>query len=745
MKRSTIWILATVLVTLSPSFARAKDAARKIPVYAWVIGSTVSGTFRYTYVGPSDMSLIAREVEFANRAYGDANIRFTFAGRPDTEYVVWDDLNCWSDKETNPSDVENAEWLASFMPDMLSSIFTSFRTEIDGTECVPTHCTGTPGVCTACNGNNCSGTDVGCWTYPWDPVPYCFSNVNWCNGPNCFKTTPTFCTPKPACGFDNTQLVFSACMFNVKDPAGEGLGTLAHEFGHHFGLAHTFNVWESRCYDYGKLDKQPAECGAEPEPSCNGNSGSCTGVTYVPWKNMMSYHGRCDQRHGGTYHGPSSDWNSTFTHDQIYIIWRTLNEYYDKQLASATDDPVIQYGSSEPIYVTQDQPLYPGYPTAAAMGYDRFDQMWFGQTGNAQWTRSNVSLVQGDFNADGYPDAIVTVNGGAQPGTSFFAGLDTQGRLTFVRQLMAGTTPNNSQVLVGNFRGDRSDDVLIRTSGGTWEYEGLARTLQVPLGGPQSTASASHSGWGTSSTTIVLGDFGGDFTVPVPLPSYLASASSSTSNQSYLDAIVLYSGSGGAFLYPGTPTGLLQSGSQYLGDSTTYPMSSKVWAADVWGDHHHEFLVKGPNGFEVFKGTTTAFSLSSGNRLSWITPSNIPTGASVNLAIGDFSADYKADYVMSASGTTGYNGSKLYSGAWNSPPGWSSGDWYRPDLTPGAVQYVVGDLTRGAYDDLMLITSLGSFLYAGQPPQAGARTLAENVWTDWTSQFSSSQARWSGR
>jgi hypothetical protein len=424
------------------------------------------------------------------------------------------------------------------------------------------------------------------------------------------------------------------------------------------------------------------------------------------------------------------------SHEQIAIIWRTLDEYYDRQLTSPDAFPQFaQYGLQEHLFVIQDQPQNPPYPTSAAFGDDSFSNMYFLARGELAWTKGNVRLLQGDFNGDGIQDAVVSVNGGAHVGTSFYSGGYSQGALNFEIRLRSDALPSNSEVLVGDFRGDKADDLIIRTPAAGYVYEGRVEF------GPSATPVATYPAWSysTFSARIVLGDFDGDFQAATPLTSIWAQDSDATSQQTYLDALVV-DGSG-ASLYRGGAGGFT-----YFPLSSTYAnYNTRLWSGNVWGDHHDELILQGPNGMEVFMGKKAGFSLLVGNRL-WIV-STIEYAANVDLAIGNFSADYHADFITSVYGATEYNGSRLWSGDWRVAPSFKRGDWYRWDLHPGTVKYQVADVLRGSFDDVVHTTSLGSFVYAGQPTNASAgyRTFIEGAWVNWTAPFTMPHAVWFGR
>lgn len=732
MKVAGPLLVATALLA-SAGTAQAKNAVREIPIRVYVIGSWVARTLHWA---PVDIPTVSKMVEHANRAYADAGIRFTFDSVNDVEYDAWGDLNCWNSYEANPSDSDLAELLVSLRPEGIGIIFTTYAYEQAGSECTPVACSLDGGVCS---------TRTACQQFSWGN--YCGATSSWSFGPSCFKNEPAPCTivtcdyydPSGIPAEDMYSFVFMA---PHEADSNKPFGKLAHELAHHFGIVHTFADGDERCYDRTQWDVQS---GCLPPAFCDGLGHvdpygliPC-GNAYMPWKNIASYHDSCHALYAGTWHGDPSYWNSSLSHEQIGILWRTLDEYYDRQLPSAAYFPQFtQYGQQEHLFVVQDQPANPPYPTSAAFGDDSWSNMYFIARGEQQWSMGNVRVVQGDFDGDGLQDALVSTSSGAYPGTSYYSGGYSQGTLSFVRVLRADAFPSNSEVLVGDFRGDKADDVIIRTSTAGYVYAG-----RFDLG-PDSTASAIYTSWSyppppALPAKIVLGDFDGDFEATTPLQSIWAQDYGVTSQQTYLDAVVL--NGTGATLYRGAAGGF----SDVILSSSYKATNSRLWAGNVWGDHHDELIVQGPNGMEIFKGQTAGFSLQVGNRL-WIR-STIEYAASVDVAMGNFSADYHADFITSVVGATDYNGSRLWSGDWHSAPSFQSGDWYRADLHPGTVKYQVGDILRGSFDDVVHTTSLGSFVYAGQPanPSTGSRTFVEGAWVNWTTPFTMQHAVWFGR
>ncbi|HQP33715.1 MAG TPA: VCBS repeat-containing protein [Polyangiaceae bacterium] len=703
----------------------------------YILGSNINGTVQYT---PVDLTVVSKMIEFTNRAWGDAGIRFTFDEVNGVEYLYYDDLNCYNSHEANPTDTSLAESLASFSAGSVPVIFFSYRSSAIGQECTPTQC-----VVYADNTDSCYDSDgnVGCHVYAWGN--YCATASYFTGGPACFDTSdPQYpCRIQP-CVYPEGSEVLAPVMIGTHGP-GSSLGAFPHEFAHHFGLAHPFDQPDRRCYDRPKTDLSQGCFGNSNNCQGQGNTlpdggGTACGSSDMPWKNVVSYHPECYIPHGGTYHGhPTSSWNSSLSHDQIEIVWRTLNEYWDKQRTSWDDDPVPHYGAAEHFFVTR--PPAPTYPTSSAMGFDDWDEMYFFQTGETSWTKGSVGIVQGDFNGDGIQDAIVSTPGGAHPGTSYYYG-SSLGYLTYVRTLKSDAYVTNARVLVGDFRGDKCDDVLIQTRAGAWEHEGITGTLAS--GGPSSIASSYHSSWNAPPLgilpVIVLGDFEGDFNIGTPLPSPWAQDYDNKAQQSYDDALVVTGN--GVTLYRGSATGLGFTGSFLSSSYSNWTFRAR--SANVWGDHHDELIVHGPAGLEVFKGQQLPFSLSTSNRL--MNEPLINSTANVELVVGNFSADYHADFITSVVNATSYNGSRLWSGRWDNGPHWEYGDWARADLYPGTAMYEVADVLRGAFDDLLIITAVGSFIYAGQPTtSSGDRTFIPNAWADYSSQFAISQAQWFGR
>lgn len=722
-------LLAAAALIASVSTAEARNAVREIPVRVYILGSTINGTIRWS---PVDIPTVSKMIEHANRAYSDAGIRFTFDSVNDVEYDAWEDLNCWNSYE-NPTDADLAELLVSLRPEGIGIIFGSYAYEQANWECTPVAC--------QLGGGTCSGT--ACQQFAWGN--YCGSAANWSFGPSCFfGTQPDPCRPRTCDYYDelgnNSEDKYSyVIMAPHEADSNKPFGKLAHELSHHFGIVHTFNDGNARCYDTTESDVVDAGC--LPPITCDGFGhtepfGILCGNAHIPWKNIASYHDSCHAVYAGTWHGDPSYWNASLSSEQIAILWRTLDEYYDRQLPSANDFPQFtQYGQQEHLFVVQDQPVNPPYPTSAAFGDDSWSSMYFIARGEQQWTMGNVRIVQGDFDGDGVQDAIVSVNGGANPGTSFYSGGYIQGTLTFVRPLRTDAFPSNSEVLVGDVREDKADDVIIRTSAAGYVYAG-----RIDLG-PDSVASAVYPSWSyppppALPAKIVLGDFDGDFEETTPLSSIWAQDYDETSQQTYLDALVL--NASGATLSRGSAGGFTDV---FL--SSVYKASnSRLWAGNVWGDHHDEVFIQGPNGLEIFKGQKAGFSLQVGNRLWYKT--TIEYSANLDVVIGNFSADYHADFITSVSNATQYNGSRLWSGDWHFEPTFNRGDWYRADLYPGTVKYQVADLLRGSFDDVMHTTSLGSFVYAGQPtnPSTGIRTFVEGAWVNWTTPFTMQHAVW---
>ncbi len=735
--RRAIGLLLIQVALLFTSPAGAGSAVREIPVLVVVVGDSVLGADNFT---PVDLTVVEKMVDHTNRAWAASNIRLTWNRNTGWLKVLWPDLNCWSDQETDPTDTALANIFTQLYPDSVVALFISYMDRRPGvSECVPLTCTlPGQGVEDSCVADQ--GSDVGCESYPWGN--YCAAAYYWSSGPSCFAAG---CTAVPC---DQGTESLQASVFG-RHEGGSQIGAFEHEFGHHFGLAHTHDA--GRCYDTAKADSWPncvigpTDCvgaGYRPWPpftACGGDD--------MPWKNVMSYHAECYMRNGGSYHGIPSDWNASLSQEQIAIMWRSLDEYYDRTLLDPDDWPVEpQYGRNDHMFVVKPDNVAPIRPTSAVVGYGTWGDLSFYERGGTNcgetWTKGSIRLVQGDLNGDGDQDAVVSVASGnpCYPGTSFWKGSHTQGGLTFVRYLNPSAFPGNSEVLVADFRGDTADDVLIRTTTEATEWEGMLSGGASDPGGP-TAASTVHSDWYLGGPRVVLGDFEGLYEQPTPLTSSAAANLTAYSNQSYVDALVLFSA--GTYLYPGTRYGF--SGRTY--ESGLHLAPHPAWAANVWGDSHDELIVRGTAGLEVFKGVPSGFSMSAVDRI-FHRPELI-LNSTLELAIGNFSGDYMADFITVASAASGYNGSYLWCGSWSAGPVRGPFDWSRSDLVPGYTRYAVADLVRGSFDDLMISTSSGSFLYAGKPRSSQApffqATFSPNAWSSYAAEFILANAAWFGR
>jgi hypothetical protein len=601
--------------------ARAKHPVKEIPLRAYVLGDTTGGALNFT---PVDMQAIARMVELANRVYAAAGIKFTFDPYNGWEQIEDADMNCFDGREPDASDPYAYSWLGSGFPEGIVLMFHSYHSNWMA-ECVPV------AGCVPLPVDTCPEAASGqqtCTAYPWGS--YCGPAGHFSGGPACFwgNCRPATCQVEGGL----TPTVVSG---SINQGYG-GIHKFAHEFGHTLGVAHTFDAPSYRCYDTGYQDapncNPPASCvgpGQLPPPG-----GSC-GSSSTPWKNIMSYHDDCPRKYAGSYHGYPSDWNTSLSRDQIQIIWRALDEYWDPPL-TGNYWRNHSAGGYDPMYIAQD----PFHGTSLALGFDDWDYVAVYQQGYGElaWTKGNVRIVQGDFDADGSLDVIVSAQAGSHPGTTYWKGprmgspffYPPSASLVYVSTLDAGAFPGNSRVHVGNFSGDEADDVLVQTAAGTAVYKGRKDVAgwadpwlpawQIP-------------GWTLASTSLVTGDFHGDWSLPNPITKTWISDYFVWDNLSFDDVVVFW-GQYGAYLYQGSASGLAWTGKS----SPSYPVNTQAWAANVWGDRHDELIVRGPNGLTVLKGQDS-FDF---NAVLWQN-FYVNQGATVDLVIGNFARDHHAD------------------------------------------------------------------------------------------------------
>jgi hypothetical protein len=166
----------------------------------------------------------------------------------------------------------------------------------------------------------------------------------------------------------------------------------------------------------------------------------------------------------------------------------------------------------------------------------------------------------------------------------------------------------------------------------------------------------------------------------------------------------------------------------------------QAWAANVWMGYHDEVLIRSTNeGFHFVEGQRRepgqAFVFGS---TAWHTRTEWdPLIDSIEVALGDFSGDFRADILISAPTSAGVGGvgTKLWLGGQTSV---QPGTFYRSDLTPSTTATAVADFIRAGYDDVMFTTASGSYLAAG----VGGGTFTQYAWTG---AYPSSSWVWFGR
>lgn len=701
------FLLALTAIVVWTPRARADHPVKEIPIRVYRVQPHQSGWTTADHV--------MRQVEFANRIYASAGIKFTFD--PNTGFEdLWDsDLQCWLDDHEDDVDVINLEAQQNFKE---LAVFVPMLVAPDD---------GVPCVTSACNITlDCCPYDYelvykdGQWIYECDNPVSCDTSVNKCfpsgYSAHVLECHDLNCDYLDACTHGVDQGDFGGYYIAFRPLANPGIMTLAHELGHHFGLHHPWDSygqtwndgkqrWEpGRCYD----EYHTATSGCGPEPaSCSGANGSC--LADEPWRNIMSYHGLCQSYYGGSY--GTSGWNMSLSPDQRAIVDRAVATYWDDDIEHV-DDTGFQLGGWERMQAAM---------STGAREYraeDTWSSVFWLPVGESSWTKGNVKIKAADVNGDGRKDLIVSAGSGSHPNTTVWI-RSSSGSLSYA-QTLVGTGGAAVGVAVGNFTGDGSDDVVVSTSSNSYFFKGA-------YGASTMTQVATKS-WGTGSYKIYTGNFGGQHELPIPMPAigdYHTHLKHQNGvnigtyyNLSYADVVLV--GSSATLVYYGGSTLDLSTA-----DVTLLATSNVVdiRAANVGGDYHDEMVVQDLSAVAVKKGADS---------FDWnqqYTSYAFGLGAAVRLSTGDLAGGepFYGDLLISGPSNT-----KLYLGAPNGPN--QTSVWTNTNVKSTNTQHVTADFIRGGHDDVMFNATWGSYLYAGA---RGSPYLTGNHWSDTGMTFNS--------
>jgi len=707
--KSIFMVLALVPIMLAalPGQAWAKHPVRDIPVM--VVAADTGG-------GSNTSAVYARAIEWANRAYGHVGIQFTFDEYAGINILgAGNTLNCYGDDATG--DKSQGNWYASLNLVQRGAVTILSRRY----EAVPE-----VGCIYSCSttADCCPGSydaDAGSCMIDGEPSDFRCMNPDGTGGycsvegytspwPECFQ--PGSCTPKVPCTPRTGEPYF------IKFPPlydWHRIDSFDHEVGHFLGLRHTHDGATLRCYDTDKSQEPPDGTCNTPstEPaSCAGSHFACPADT--PWRNVMSYHGGCRKQWGG-YHVIGGDWNQAFSTSQRNLIWRTINELWDGP------GNWLLMGGYENLYLLQAnaRSRYSARESAYSMNANAI--------ADAGWTKYNATLLQGDFNGDGNLDVLATAIGGNHPGIAFYP-VQWDGAIAYGQTLLSSSYLPDVYVAVGNFRGDRADDVLVVTPNGTYTFEGSTHVnSNAPLtlvgGGPSLVHTYPNS-------FPVIANFTGSWYRSLPISTTMQSIANyqtditingQYSNIGYDDVLMLYSDH--AVGYAGTTNFSFSPQAFY---TTLIRKDNYRFAANLTNDQHDEIAVLNGYRLEAILGQNT-FNPAW---VEWTSTRYFGTQQyPARFTVGNFRGNHYADWVVQDE-----SGARLYDSTWET-------QWFRDDLRASNSRFAAIDTAAKGFDDVLISTPVGAFLYTGHVSQG----LVGGFWDNWDPAYGYPSATWVGR
>lgn len=334
----------------------------------------------------------------------------------------------------------------------------------------------------------------------------------------------------------------------------------------------------------------------------------------------------------------------------------------------------------------------------------------------------------GDFNGDGIDDLIIVTTGGSYEYLGLASGGFTPN--VWVRNDL---TLGHVAYVPGKFHGPSTPtDLLIVTSGGTYEYQGLAgggfkpnvwvRT-DLKLGQVQYTA----GDWDADLNTDLI------ITTAAESSQYMGRGDGTFTADTWVRTGLSLGNVKYTVCHFGVQDDVVMTtsgGSTYYQGIIGAPGFSKIWqrtdlklgaVAFVPG----EFTSAGG---DLFVTTAAGTSLFQGVRGAGFTPDVFVrsgwTLGQVKLTVGYFAGGGNSFIVTLASGSYEYTRPPTSGGVFN---GFTENVWVRHDLTLGSVDYFVGHFTDGGDPkDLIIVTAGGSYEYLGDTSSTGGFTA--NAW-----------------